>query len=207
MANPIHAMGRAIGKNAELKTPAEPKTTFNVGVVSGGTSVNSIAYEASMLIDMRSNSQTELDRLDAQVMAILHRTLEEENAHWNNNTPVCMTIELLGKRPAGAQRVAAPIVHTFAAAAEAVGLVPHLGGYSSTDCNIPIGLGIPAVAVGRGGVAGKGHSIEEWFIPEDEHKGPQKDLLGVLALVGVEGGPDPVGLRPKTCHNEKRSTL
>ncbi len=197
MANPIHAMGRAIGEIAKLKTPAEPKTTFSVGVVSGGTSVNSIAYEASMLIDMRSNSQTELERFDAQVMAILHRTLEEENAHWDNNTPVRMTIELIGKRPAGAQRADAPIVRAFAAAAEAVGIAPHLGGYSSTDCNIPIALGIPAAAVGRGGLAGKGHSIEEWFIPEDEHKGPQKDLLGVLALVGVEGGPTPAGLHPE----------
>lgn len=192
LPNPIHALGRAVGEIAKLRTPEDPKTTFNVGVIGGGTSVNSIPYEASMLIDMRSNSAQELDKLDQKVMALVRQAAQEENDHWHSEQKVTVQIEQLGNRPAGMQPGDCTIVQVFEAANRAVGFEPKLMGASSTDCNIPISLGVPAVAVGRGGKGGQNHSLEEWFIPLQAYKGPQKDLLGVLALVGVQGVSEPM---------------
>lgn len=187
LPNPIHALGRAIAKIAELRVPANPKTTFNVGVIDGGTSVNSIPNEASMWIDLRSQRTGELEEIDRQVLAAVRQALVEENARWNHAQQLTLELTPLGNRPAGSQPPDCTIVRAFEAANRAVGIAPSLIAASSTDCNIPISLGIPAVAVGRGGKSGGNHSLDEWFIPADAHLGPQKDLLGVLALLGVTG--------------------
>ena len=97
----IHAMGRAIAKIADVRTPSDPKTTFTVGTVNGGTSVNAIAADATMLLDMRSNSPEELLKLERQIMSLLQPAVDEENARWNNAVKVSVETKLVGDRPAG----------------------------------------------------------------------------------------------------------
>ncbi|TRZ35985.1 M20/M25/M40 family metallo-hydrolase [Niallia circulans] len=186
--SPIHALGRAISKIGDLQTPLEPKTTFNVGTITGGTSVNTIAEEASMMLDMRSNSAEELIRLEEQVMNILQTAAEEENNRWKSEkTSIEVTINQVGDRPAGTQSPASEIVETSIAAAASLGLNPVLSPAFSTDSNVPISLGIPAVTLGGGGSESGGfHTLEEYFDPTDAHLGPQNIFLTILGLVGVK---------------------
>lgn len=185
--SPIHVLGRAISKIGDIKTPAEPKTTFNVGMITGGTSVNTIAEEASMLLDMRSNSAEELIQLEEQVMNILHTAAEEENNRWNSHkTAIEVSIKQVGDRPAGTQNPQSEIVETTVAAVASLGLNPELSQAFSTDSNVPISLGIPAVTLGGGGSDSGGfHTLEEYFDPTDAHLGPQNIFLTILGLVGV----------------------
>lgn len=182
--SPIHALGRAIAKIAEVRTPAEPKTTFTVGVINGGTSVNSIAAEASLLLDLRSNRQEELQRLEDAVMPLLQAAAGEENARWNSEA-ITVSVKKVGDRPAGDQCPDAPIVQAAWASALALGEKGELSPASSTDANLPISLGIPALRLGGGGNEGSNHSLGEWFDPAKAYLGPQKVFLTLLGLVGV----------------------
>lgn len=186
LANPIHAMGRAIGKISDFLAPKLPKTTFNVGVIQGGTSVNTIAAEASMLVDIRSDSSEELERLTYELEEAVSSAVNEENQRWERPEKVSAKIELLGKRPAGTQSPDCKIVRAAWEAGLALGIEPELRDESSTDANIPISMGIPAITVGRGGKEGNVHTVHEWFEPEEAYLGPQKDLLLILALSGYE---------------------
>lgn len=188
----IHALGRAISLISDIQTPAEPKTTFNVGLISGGTSVNTIAAEASMLVDLRSTSAEELSKLEAQVLALIEQAREEENQRWNREEKITVELELVGNRPAGSQPADAPIVQAAMAASTALGFEAILGEPSSTDSNVPISLGIPAVTLGGGGKFGGAHTLEEYFDPTDAHYGVQKIFLTMLSLVGVAGVCEPV---------------
>lgn len=187
----LHAMGRAIAHIAEIRTPAQPKTTFTVGVVEGGTSVNAIAGTASMQVDMRSNDPAALKALEEQLLPMAQAGADEENARWNAppDKRVTVTTELIGDRPAGTQDPSSPIVQASFAAAAALGQQATLRSPSSTDANLPISKGIPAVRLGGGGGDGNTHSFtdKEWFDPKDAHLGPQGVFLTVLALVGVAG--------------------
>lgn len=183
-ANPIHALGRAIAGISMLETFAEPKTTYNVGVINGGTSVNTIAESANMIIDLRSNSEEELVKLDEKVLGILRQAAADENSFRAKTCEVTVDIELVGNRPAGSQSHEADIVQTSLAAAVELGFEPTLAAASSTDSNVPINLGIPAVTLGGGGDAGGFHTLDEYFDPTDAHIGPQKILLTVLSLLG-----------------------
>lgn len=186
-----HALGRAIAKIADMKTPAEPKTTFTVGTVAGGTSVNSIAAEASMLVDLRSNRQQELQALAKTVLALCEEAAAEENARWGRDG-IKLIPRLVGDRPAGQQDPQAPIVQAAWAATLALGEKTELSAASSTDANLPISLGIPALRLGGGGEEGANHSPGEWFDPTDAHRGPQKVFLTLLGLVGVAGVSQPL---------------
>jgi tripeptide aminopeptidase len=153
----IHAMGRAVAKISELQTPSDPKTTFTVGTVSGGTSVNAIAGEAKMAVDMRSNSTDELLKLEARLLDLVRQAVVEENARWNTDK---MTVEitLIGDRPAGTVSMDSPIVQATQRTVAAIGRglrVTFAG--SSTDSNIAMSLGIPAVMIGGGGEGGNWH--------------------------------------------------
>lgn len=187
----IHALGRAIAKIAELKTPTDPKTTFTVGTVAGGTSVTAIASQATMELDMRSVRMPQLLSVEKTVMAALHDAAAEENSRWGSQA-ISVDIQIVGQRPAGAQRPDAPIIQTALLALRAVGLEPVLEQPGGTDANIPISLGVPAMAVGRGGANDRTHTVEEWYDPKDAYLGPQKTLLTVLALVGLEGVSKPL---------------
>jgi tripeptide aminopeptidase len=186
MASPIHALGRAISRLADLQVPSSPKTTFNVGIVRGGTSVNSIAFEASMDIDMRSESAQALADVDTRVRRVLAEALDAENARAQDAKPrLTMVIDTIGIRPAGAQPDSAGIVRAAQAAATALGFTVRPGA-SSTDANVPIGLGLPGITIDGGGRGDGAHSLDEWY--EDGTQGwlgPQWAALIVAALVGV----------------------
>jgi acetylornithine deacetylase/succinyl-diaminopimelate desuccinylase-like protein len=183
----VHAMGRAIARIADLQTPSDPKTTFNVGRVRGGTGATAIAEEASMDIDVRSNSAEALQRTAGEVLAIVEASARDENARWGSNELV-VKIEDLGQRPAGEQSQALPIVEATVAAVHSLGIERIQYGFSSTDCNIPISLGIPAIAIPGGGRSGGNHSLGEWFDPTLGHLGPQNAFLTVLLLAGLADG-------------------
>jgi tripeptide aminopeptidase len=187
----IHAMGRAIAKIADLQTPSDPKTTFTVGTVSGGTSVNAIASEARMAVDMRSNSTEELLKLEAKLLDLVKQAVAEENARWKTDK-LSLDIKLIGDRPAGTVAVDSPVVQAAqkSVAAVAPGRTVTLAG-ASTDSNQPMSLGIPAVTIGGGGEGGNWHSVNEWYKPVDGYLGPQRALLAVLLLQGLDGVTKP----------------
>ncbi len=187
----IHALGRAIAKIADLRPPSHPKTTFNVGGVSGGTSVNTIAQSASMLLDLRSNDVAELGALEDQALHAVHAACEEEN-HGIERPHLRVEIEKIGDRPAGEQSPDAPIVRASLAAARVLDLEPGLDQAQSTDANVPIHLGIPSVTLGGGGDCGGMHTLEEFFDPSGSHIGVQHAFLTMLALVGVRDAWEPI---------------
>lgn len=183
MPNPIHALGRAIAAVGDLTVPASPRTTFNVGIVTGGTSVNSIPMTGAMDVDLRSESQTALDSLDAALRRAVDLALAAEQARWPRSAVrLSAGWDEIGKRPAGAQPDTALIVRTALAAAGVLGFAPRPGA-SSTDSNLPMSLGIPAVTLDGGGRGDGAHSLGEWYEDGAEGwKGPQWALLTVLGL-------------------------
>lgn len=187
----IHALGRAITQIADIEPPEQPKTTFTVGVVEGGTAVNAIAAKASMLVDLRSNGKEELKRLEEVLTDIVRGAALAENKRWGSQE-LQVQIERIGERPAGSQEPKSPLVQVAMASLKALGLKAKLTEAGSTDANVPISLGIPALAVGRGGKSGDSHSLNEWFDPTDAFLGPQKVFLMILGLVGVKGLTKPL---------------
>ena len=188
----IHAMGRAIAGIADLSVPDEPRTTFTVGTVCGGTTVNSIAAEASFDLDLRSTSMDALHSLGKQAHAVIDAAVAAENARWGFARPITVRSEPIGARPGGAQPVDAPIIEAASFALRQVGFEPILSIPASTDSNVAISLGIPGVTLGPGGGSGENHTVKEWFNPKDAFRGVQKNLLALLALVGVAGVSAPV---------------
>lgn len=184
MPNPIHALGRAIAKIGELQVPSSPKTTFNVGIVEGGTSVNSIPFEGVMQVDMRSEDPAALDAVDAQFREAVQAALAEENARWGGDVELTVEMDRWGLRPAGSQPRDAPIVQTALRAGEALGFTPDVGA-SSTDSNLPISLGIPSITIDGGGRGHGAHSLDESYDTTDSHLGSQWALLITLGLAGV----------------------
>ncbi len=180
-----HAMGRAIGKLADMDVPAKPKTTYNVGRVSGGTAVNAIAEETWMEVDLRSESLSELDKIEVKLFEAIRTSVEEENARRAaSGVKVTSDSKLVSNRPGGLTADTSPLVKAAQWAAVATGHEPTLG-YGSTDSNLPISLGIPAVTMGGGGKSDNHHSLDEWFEPEETWKGPQTVLLTILAYDAV----------------------
>jgi tripeptide aminopeptidase len=183
----IHAMGRAIAKISELQTPPEPKTTFTVGTAVGGTSVNAIAAEARMAVDMRSDSTEELLKLEARLLDLVKQAVAEENTRWNSDK-ISVEIKLIGDRPAGIVAMDSPIVQATQRAVAVVTRAPRVTfAGSSTDSNWAMSRGIPAVTIGGGGEGGNWHSRNEWYKPVDAYFGPQNALLTILVLTGLDG--------------------
>jgi acetylornithine deacetylase/succinyl-diaminopimelate desuccinylase-like protein len=187
----IHAMGRAIAKIADLETPTSPKTTFTVGTVRGGISVNAIAGDAWMGIDLRSNSMEELLIVEQKVMAEIQGAVTAENKRWTSDK-ITVDIQLIGDRPAGTQPDDAKIVQAARRSLAALGQQVRALAAASTDANVPIALGVPAVTLHSGGEGGGVHSLDEWFKPTEAHLGPQNALLTVLGLVGLDGVSQPL---------------
>jgi len=181
----IHAMGRAIAKISQLETLPFPKTTFTVGTVEGGTSVNSIAADATFAIDMRSNDRGQLAKLEERTKAAALEAVAEEKARWNNGQ-VTVEFNLIGDRPVGRTPTESSIVQVAALAFDEIGIELQELGISSTDSNVPMSLGIPAITIAGGGNGGGSHSPSEWFVPINSHKGPQVSLLILLTLVGID---------------------
>jgi acetylornithine deacetylase/succinyl-diaminopimelate desuccinylase-like protein len=163
LVNPAFAMGQAMALFSKVTVPASPKTTFNVGVVGGGTSVNSIPFEVWMDVDMRSESPDELTKLDETFKRLMQQAVDEENAARSKaRGSVTVELKLIGDRPSGQTPVTSPLVATAASAIRAAGLTPKTS-YSSTDSNIPISLGIPAITIDSGGSGGEAHAPAEWI--------------------------------------------
>jgi acetylornithine deacetylase/succinyl-diaminopimelate desuccinylase-like protein len=181
VANPANAMGRAIAKIAEIQVPGTPRTTFNVGRVGGGTSVNSIPAEVWMEVDLRSSDPASLGALDAKFQAAVDAAVVEEDRRWGTPRGITATKDLVGDRPAGSVAEDSPIVQTASAVARALGLDVTLS-EGSSDANIPISLKIPAIAVGAGGQSIDVHAVTEAFDTTDAWKGTENALLLTIAL-------------------------
>ena len=185
LVNPAYAMAAAIARFSDVQVPASPKTTFNVGVVTGGTSVNSIPSAVSMDVDMRSESCAELAKVDAAFLAIVKSAVADENrARSTREGRIEAEPKVIGERPCGETPMEAPILKTTAAVVQAFGLKPSYG-FSSTDSNIPMSMGIPALTIGRGS-GGRSHSPDEWtdVAPAGVAQSVEVALAIVLAVAG-----------------------
>ena len=181
----VHALGRAIEKISRITVPGDPRTTYNVGRIEGGTTVNSIAQTASMEVDLRSVSAGELAKVDASFKQAVQTALAEENSARPDAARLTVEIQLIGERPVSRQAPDAPIIKTVLASDKALGIPSNLTA-SSTDSGMPIRYGIPAVTIGVGGKWRGAHSVTESFDTTDSYRGSQRVLAAVLSIVGVE---------------------
>jgi tripeptide aminopeptidase len=183
--NPVHALGRAIARLAAYPAPKRPRTTFNVGRIEGGCGVNVIPRAASMDVDLRSESAEELARLDAFFRRSAREAAEDENASRRAGTPPLeLDVRLIGDRPGGETSAEQPLVRLALEATGSVGAKAFLD-CSSTDSNIAISRGIPAITIGAGGASGNTHTLDEWYDPRGRDAGLKRALLIALGTVGV----------------------
>lgn len=185
----IHAMCIAGNMIAHLKTPKDPKTTFTIGTIKGGTSVNSIAPTCTVEIDMRSLDNEALLKIESEILACFDKAVAEENALWNITDPakqVHWKKENIGNRPAGMRPADCPVLQVSRSALEALGQKLTNYGVSSTDANAPVSMGIPATCLSSGGIQYKCHTVNEYFDKVDIHLGPQLLILTAVGLVGCE---------------------
>ncbi|CAN5625770.1 M20/M25/M40 family metallo-hydrolase [soil metagenome] len=184
--NAVHTAGRAVTALTALPLPADPRTTLTVARIGGGTSINTIPAEAWLELDLRSEERRPLAEIEARVRAVLDRTAADESSA--DDVISCDTA-VFGDRPPGATAASDPLVRVAEAATRAIGLEPQLAG-SSTDANIAMSIGIPAIAVGSGGTAGGTHTLGEWYENEGGAHGIERVLLIVLATAGLAQPPD-----------------
>jgi len=186
-ANPIAALATALATLSEVSLPEEPRTTLNVGTIRGGTSVNSIPESAQAAIDLRSTDPGQLLRLEVA----LHRAVEDAVAHWNGRVkvgtangekPLSFTIVKIGDRPAANLPGDSPLLEALRAVDRHLRLRTDLR-LGSTDANIPLSLGVPALSMGAGGDGGGAHTQAEWYSAKDRESGLRRVLLLTLAML------------------------
>jgi len=187
--NPIIALSRAVEVFSQTPVPAAPKTTFNVGVIRGGTSVNSIPESASMRVDLRSTSTAEIDRLERALRLALDQAIAAENraaAQQKARKPQVVESEVveIGNRPAGELAADARLLKVIRAVDAQLGNTAQVQ-RASTDANIPLSLGREAIAIGAGGSGGGAHTLQEWFDCNGRELGLRRILLTMLTLSGV----------------------
>lgn len=186
-ANPIHALGIALAGFERYAPPANGRSSLSVGRIGGGTSVNAIPDEAWFELDIRSEDAGALANLERRVRRTLDRVIAASNRRRLRGTlPLRLEIEVIGDRPSGTTPPTAPIVEAACEATRQLGESPELIA-SSTDANVPIALGIPAITLGAGGEGGGMHTTEEWYRNDGGVEGLERLLITALALVGVEG--------------------
>ncbi|TCZ53140.1 M20/M25/M40 family metallo-hydrolase [Roseicella aquatilis] len=188
LVNPAYAMARAMLTLSGLAAPEDPQTTHCASVLGGGTSVNAIPNEVWMEVDLRSQSAAELARLEGEFLAGVEAAVAAENAARSTREgPVTVELTPIGDRPAGHTPMESEIVRLATAAVAAQGFTPRHE-YSSTDANIPMSLGIPAIKIGSGGSGGRAHSLEEWIDvePRESLRGMTASLAAILAVAGME---------------------
>jgi acetylornithine deacetylase/succinyl-diaminopimelate desuccinylase-like protein len=195
MPNPIHALSRGIVRFLKVRVPAEPRTTYNIGEIEGGTSVNSIPFRAAIKVDLRSESTAEMDRLEAALREAIQAGVDEEMAASRERAMASrgagkleVKFRLLGVRPSGELQETSPLLAALRDADRYLGNRSRVE-RSSTDANVPLSLGIPAISIGGGGNAGGAHSLSEWYDPTGRELGLQRVLLTLVAVAGVEGLP------------------
>lgn len=186
--NPIHALARGVARFVRVRVPSEPRTTFNVGEISGGTSVNSIPYSASVKVDLRSAADAEIDKLEAALREAVQAGVEEENStareRTGRNARLAVQFKVLGVRPGGELPEDSPLLEAVRHADRVLNNRSRIE-RSSTDANIPLSMGIPAVSLGAGGRGGGSHSLEEWYEPSGRELGLKRLLLTMLGVAGV----------------------
>jgi tripeptide aminopeptidase len=189
--NPIHALARGIARFVSTPVPESPRTSFNVGEIEGGTSVNSIPSKALIKVDLRSESEAELSKLDAALRNSIQAGVDEEMAAAESRgmaggqNTLDVKITALGGRPAGELPGDSPLLAALDAADARLGNRSRRE-RSSTDANIPLSMGIPAIAIGGGGRSGGAHTVEEWYDPTGRELGLQRIALTVLGVAGIE---------------------
>jgi acetylornithine deacetylase/succinyl-diaminopimelate desuccinylase-like protein len=187
LVNPAYAMANAITEFGKMQVPAKPRTVYNVGIVEGGTSVNSIPFEVAMTIDMRSEGAAELKAEEDYFLALLPKAVAAENAARSTaKGAITFDNKLVGDRPVGATPIDADIVQTAAAAMVAAGVTPRFGA-GSTDSNIPMSLGVPAVTLGSGFATQRSHSLEESLLL-DKDETVKHMAIGLATVVALAGG-------------------
>jgi tripeptide aminopeptidase len=192
--NPIVILAKAIETFIATPVPTTPKTTFNVGVIRGGTSVNSIPESASMKVDIRSTSMTEMERLEQTLRQALNRAVEDEtmtaemrSAVQKRPSGVNCEVVAIGNRPAGELATGSRILHVIRAVDAQLNNAAQVQ-RASTDANIPLSLGLEAIAIGGGGSGGGAHTLQEWFDSNGRELGLKRILLTMLALAGAGAG-------------------
>jgi tripeptide aminopeptidase len=186
MPNPINALVRASVRFINTKVPATPRTTFNLGQIEGGTSVNSIPYEAKLKVDLRSENEDELARLESALRDCVAAGVKDEmdNARERSRGKLDWKVNQIGSRPGGELPADSSLLTALRAADEYVGNQSRVE-RSSTDANIPLSLGIEAIALGAGGNGGGAHSLQEWYEPAGRERGLKRVLLTVLGVAGL----------------------
>ncbi|HTU41372.1 MAG TPA: M20/M25/M40 family metallo-hydrolase [Candidatus Aquilonibacter sp.] len=188
--NPIVILSRAIDAFAATPVPPAPKTTFNIGVIRGGTSVNSIPESASMKVDIRSTSMAEMERLEQALRLALNRAVEDETlaaemkSSAQKRPGVSCEVVAIGSRPAGELATNSRILNVIRAVDAQLNNAAQVQ-RASTDANIPLSLGLEAIAIGGGGSGGGAHTLQEWFDSNGRELGMKRILLTLLALAGV----------------------
>jgi acetylornithine deacetylase/succinyl-diaminopimelate desuccinylase-like protein len=188
LVSPAYALGNAIAKLSRMQVPSRPKTTFNVGVLGGGTSVNSIPFESWMDVDVRSETKEELNKAVDTFTRLMREAMEEENrARSTVQGRIEVDVRMIGDRPFGQVPTNAPIVQAAAAVVQAFSMTPTYG-LSSTDSNIPMSMGIPAITLESGGMGGRNHTLDEWIDVEKTSsvRGIDMAMGTLLALTGIQ---------------------
>ena len=186
LVSPAFAMGNAMTKFGKLQVPAAPRTTFNVGVVGGGTSVNSIPTDMFMLVDMRSESPEELKKVDEAFQRVVREAVDEENrARSTSEGRISADVKLIGDRPSGVTPTSTYLVQAASAVARAYGFSPTYE-IGSTDANVPISMGIPAITIGRG-AGGRSHSLDEWIDVTKEKNVQAGEIILATILAAALG--------------------
>ncbi len=184
--NPIHALGRGISRFVSARVPESPRTSFNIGEIQGGTSVNSIPMSAQMKVDLRSESEAELTKLEGILRDSMRAGIDEEMSAARERgmagsaTLLDLKISVLGVRPSGEIADDSPLLQALLAADKRLGNRSRME-RSSTDANIPLSVGIAAISIGAGGRSGGAHTLEEWFDPTGRDLGLHRVALTTLA--------------------------
>ena len=186
MPNPIHALARGVARFVRTPVPDDPRTTFNVGSIEGGTSVNSIPAKASIKVDLRSESEPQLLKLENTLRESIQAGVDEEMGASRSRgiidaMPLTMDIKVLGIRPGGELAANSPLLMAAQAADEYLGNRSRIE-RSSTDANIPLSVGVPAIALGAGGRSGGAHSLEEWYDPAGRELGLRRVFLTLVSV-------------------------
>ena len=189
MPNPINALVRGSIRFINTKVPANPRTTFNLGQIEGGTSVNSIPYDAKLKVDIRSESEDELGKLESALRESISAGVrdEMESSRDRSKGKLDWKIDVLGTRPGGELSPNSPLLAALRAADDYVSNQSRIE-RSSTDANIPLANGIDAISIGAGGTGGGAHSLQEWYEPSGREMGLKRALLTLLGISGIAEG-------------------
>jgi tripeptide aminopeptidase len=186
MPNPINALVRASVRFINTRVPASPRTTFNLGQIQGGTSVNSVPHDARLKVDIRSESEDELIKLESALRDCVAAGVrdEMESPRDRSKGKLEWKVELLGSRPGGEVAPDSPLLAALRSADQYVGNQSRIE-RSSTDANIPLAAGIDAISIGAGGTGGGAHSLQEWYEPSGREMGLKRALLTLLGVAGI----------------------